>query len=157
MVPLQPQKDKGQGLQRTQQMLSLPRKPGSCTSWRSPLLLHQHSTCNRQLAGEQGPCCWRGWVSPSRRQNSHSLLEELVEAKFSGSLNGVAKQSRAPASDQAIHAVLLDCDAEAGADGLELFVVNLHIAFHNIHGSDHGMCQATAQNSTDRAGLVKLG
>ncbi|KAG6540930.1 hypothetical protein Mapa_017724 [Marchantia paleacea] len=88
---------------------------------------------------------------------SHSLrvqvLEELVEAILAGSLDRVAQEGGCPAPEQPRHALLRDRCPEACADTLILDGVDLHVAFHHVHGrhaavrdpaadhASHGACQ----------------
>ena len=139
-------------------MLNQPRRPGSCTSWHSPPRLHQHSTCKAQerFDEERSGVLILPITSPTAVARN-ALLEELIKAKFAGTLDGVADQSRTPASDQACRPALLDCDAEARADGLVLLVIDLHIALDNVHWRDHGVRQAATEDTADGTGLVKLG
>ena len=116
-------------------MLSQQGTPRSCTSWHSPRQPDQRSTCGTVSAPELSTGCLVELDKFATRQveKAGSLLEELIQAKLAGSLDRVANESRAPASDQTSCPALLGCDGEASANAPVLLVVDLHIALHNIH------------------------
>lgn len=84
------------------------------------------------------------------------MLEHFVEAELEHTLHRVTEESRCPTARQASNTVLANRNAETFDERTVLARVDLDAALDQVKRHNSGVCQTTAQNTTNTAQSVVL-
>jgi hypothetical protein len=92
-----------------------------------------------------------------RERAAPATASETHQAELERALGGVAQEGGQPAAQEAGGALLLEDDAEAGADALVLGGIGLHVALDHVERRDGRVREAAAEDAAECTGVVVLG